>query len=105
MLKNFLILLIVLSSLISRAQNFDLGKVTVDQLKEKRHSKDTSAVAAIMFKKAKTTFKYDNVKGFVSTTEFEYKIKIYDKEGFSWGNFKIPYYVGYKKLDDEIVEI
>lgn len=97
MFKYFLILLIVLLSEASKAQNFDLGKVTVDQLKVKRHPKDTSAVAAILFKKAKTTFKYDNFKGFVSTTEFEYKIKIYDKKGFSWANFKIPY--------DEIVEI
>lgn len=87
------------------AQNYELGKVTVDELKQKAHPKDTSAVAAVLFKKGKTTFRYFDGKDFISYTEFSIKIKIYKKEGLKWANFEIPYYVGYKKLEDDFLEI
>ena len=87
------------------SQNYDLGEVTKEELLEKVHPNDTAAVAAILFKKAKTTFKFSTEKGFVSNTEFSIKIKIYKKEGLSWANFEIPYYTGYEGLDDDKVEI
>ncbi len=87
------------------SQNYDLGKVTVAELQEKAHPTDTSAVAAVLFKKGKTIFKYFDGKDFISYTEFSTKIKIYKKEGLDWANFEIPYYVGYEKLADEFVEI
>ncbi|WP_298120468.1 DUF3857 domain-containing protein [Flavobacterium sp.] len=87
------------------AQNFDLGKVTKEELLEKKCKNDTNAVAAILFKKAKTSFKYNQSEGFVSTTEYSIKLKIYKTEGLGWANFEMPYYVGYLNLDDEIVEI
>lgn len=83
----------------------EFGKVTIDELKEKTHPIDTSAVAAILFKKAKTTFNYSWNNGFAITTEFSIKIKIYKKEGLNWADFEIPYYVGYEKLGDEKVII
>ena len=42
----------------SHAQNYELGKVTVAELKEKVNPKDTTAPAAILFKKGKTFFTY-----------------------------------------------
>lgn len=102
-----LCLIILLFSLAFKihAQNFELGKVTKAELEEKKHPLDSSASAAILFKKARTTFKYKVNKGFVSYTDFSIKVKIYKKEGLSWANFKIPYYVGYETLDDESVVI
>lgn len=82
-------------------QKYELGKVSKEELLEKKHGKDTSAVAAVIFKKATTTFSYREKKGFVSTTEFQIKLKVYKKEGASWANFEIPYYIGYNSLDDE----
>lgn len=87
------------------AQKAVLGKVKKEELAEKVYPKDTTAAAVVVFKKAKTTFTYYEENGFVSATDFEIKIKIYKKEGFDWGNFDIPYYVGYENLNDEFVDI
>lgn len=97
------IVIILLLSFQVQAQDFELGKVTKLELEEKKHPKDSSAPAAIVFKKARTFFKYNNDKGFISYTDFTIKLKIYKKEGLQWVNFKIPYYIGYETLDDESV--
>lgn len=90
---------------IGLAQKQELGKVTVKELEQKVHPTDTSASAAILFKKARTVYKYSNKDGFSTITEFSIKLKIYKKEGLQWANFEIPYYVGYKNLEDEQVKI
>lgn len=87
------------------AQKFELDKVTKEQLEQKYHPKDTSVVAAILFKKAKTYFDYSGQDGFVSLTEVDLKIKIYKPEGYSCADMKIPYYVGYEEISDEEVKI
>ena len=102
--KLFLLFLLPFFS-INYGQKHDIGKVTKEELLEKRHKDDTSAVAVFKFKKAKTTFNYSENNGFVSSTEFFIKIKIYKKEGTSWGNFDIPYYIGYENLNKEQIEI
>lgn len=88
-----------------QAQKMKLDNVTQNELLEKRNPIDTSASAAYLFKKAKTTFVYSEKEGFVSTTEFQVKLKIYKKEGLKWANFKIPYYIGYTKLSDDSVNL
>jgi len=52
------------------AQNFELDKVTKEQLLQKVHPKDTSASAAILFKKAHIIYNYSAKNGFTTTTEF-----------------------------------
>jgi len=79
------------------SQEYELGKVTIAQLEEKYHPKDTSAVAAILFEKGKTSFNYEEMNGFSTTTEVLVKIKIYKKEGFEWANRKIRHYIDGKK--------
>lgn len=96
---------VFLFSLTSVAQKLELGQVTKAELLEKQHKSDTSAVAAYIFKKAKTDFLYAEENGFTTITTFQIKIKIYKKEGLNWANFKIPYYVGYENLEDENVTI
>lgn len=98
-------LLLLLLGLETVAQKQSLGRVKKEELQEKFHPKDSSAAAAILFKKAKTIFTYSEKYGFTSSTEFEIKVKIYKKDGFSWANFKIPYYVGYENLNDEYIDI
>ncbi len=92
---------ILIFTLPIEAQNFELGKVSVSELEEKVHPKDSSAVAAVVFQKAKTKFVYNVDNGFSTVHEYQIRIKIYKKEGLSWANFEIPYYVGYENLNDE----
>ena len=102
--KTFLILFAVLFFLNGFAQKFELGKVSINELKEKNHPVDTSAVAAILYNKAKTVFKYNVKDGFSIYTECEFRIKIYKKEGLPWANKQVSYYVGYKNYNDDVVE-
>ncbi|CAI2765580.1 DUF3857 domain-containing protein [Flavobacterium collinsii] len=81
------------------AQEFKPGKVSVAELEEKVHPKDSSAVAAILYKKGKTSIQYDSNEGFITVTEVETRIKIYKKEGYGWANQKVWYYyaAGFKE--------
>lgn len=90
---------------ISLGQQHELDHVSKEELLQRIHAKDTSAEASIVFKKAKTKFYYTQDEGYQCATEFEFKIKIFKKEGLNWGNFKIPVYTGYQKIDDDAVEI
>lgn len=102
MLKNqikFLSVLLLFNGLI-QGQDLEFGKVSIQELEEKMHSSDSSAVAAILFNKARTFF----INPSVIQTEYVIRIKIYKKEGLNWANFEVPYYVGWKYLKDDIVK-
>lgn len=96
---------IFIVSLKTFSQNYNLDNVKKEELELKKHKTDTSASAAIMFKKFKNKFIYKNKQGYQSITEVDIKIKIFKKEGLKWANFSIPYYTGYKDLSDELVSI
>ena len=79
-LKNLLLLLLMMTVAMANAQKYNLGKVTVEELQQKQHPTDTSAAAAIIFKKGEVTFRYDAVDGFVKRTAVLAKIKIYKNQ-------------------------
>jgi hypothetical protein len=83
-LTLLLVLLLFCSN--TNAQEFKLGKVSIAELEQKKHPKDTAAVAAILFKKGETKFEYTDNDGFRVVTEVTVRVKIYKKEGYSWGN-------------------
>ncbi|MFC5682636.1 DUF3857 domain-containing protein [Flavobacterium sp. MAHUQ-51] len=99
--NKFITLLFLLFALQFQAQDFKLGKVSISELQEKVHPKDSSAVAAILYKKGRTYFTYDYRNGFVMNHEFIYRIKIYKKEGLDWGTFEVPYFIGYENMNDD----
>ncbi|MDR7209813.1 DUF3857 domain-containing protein [Flavobacterium piscis] len=86
------------------AQSYELGKVTIEELEEKFCTKDTTAPATILFKKARTFFTYNITNGFTANHVYEFKIKIYKKEGLSWANQKVKFYVGYESMNKEHLE-
>lgn len=90
---------LLLCSNISFAQNLEFGKISKEELAEKNHPTDTSAVAAILIKKAKTLFYYASSLGFINETNYEIRLKIYKKEGFSWANYAIPYVNEFEHLN------
>ncbi|MCD0470302.1 DUF3857 domain-containing protein [Flavobacterium sp. JAS] len=75
-----------------KAQEFKLGKVSVAELEQKVHPKDSSAVAAILYTKGEARIEYDSNDGFITLTDVETRIKIYKKEGYDWANQKVWYY-------------
>ncbi|WP_316633278.1 DUF3857 domain-containing protein [uncultured Flavobacterium sp.] len=87
-----IVLFLFITGLKMTAQNYELGKVSIEELKEKSHPKDTSAVAAIIFEKGQNTFEYDQDHGFTMDLEIITRIKIYKKEGYDWATKKIKYY-------------
>ncbi|MFB3389585.1 DUF3857 domain-containing protein [Flavobacterium sp. LAR06] len=95
--------LLVLGTSKVNAQNYELGKVTIAELQEKSNAKDTAAPAAILFKKGRTFFTYSQGKGIVANNVYEFRIKIYKKEGLKWANQEVSYYVGYENLNDDTV--
>lgn len=78
----------------ANAQEFKLGKVSIEELQQKVHPKDTSAVAAILFKKGETRCEYSNNVGFTVVTKVALRIKIYKKEGYDWANQKVNFIKG-----------
>ena len=95
-LKKLFLLCSAVLFINANAQEFKLGKVSVAELQEKIHFKDTSAVAAVLFEKGKVSFQYSQDSqedGFFVVTEVATRLKIYKKEGYEWANKKIRYYL------------
>ena len=91
-MKKLILLLLVAAS--AAAQDYKLGKVTAAELSEKQHPKDTSASAAVLFKKTDVSFIVNQEGYWNVVTEAEYKIKVYKKDGYKYGDFEKLYYTG-----------
>ncbi len=100
---RIIIIVLFFGAISLHAQKYELGKVSLSELEQKKYPIDTSASAAILYNKARTYFLYDIKKGFSLVNECEFRIKIYKIEGLNWANFKVPYCVGYQSLDKDQV--
>lgn len=80
----------ILSFLNVKAQNHELGKVTIAELEQKKHPIDSSAVAAVIFSKGLVKL---TVSGY-SDINFQTRIKIYKKKGYEWSNVQIAFPAG-----------
>ncbi|WP_295333402.1 DUF3857 domain-containing protein [Flavobacterium sp.] len=89
-----LILILLLLSHLTFAQKRELGKVTVDELKEKVCPMDSTAAAAVLFNIGEVRFTFIEGRGFVMNTKVRTKIKIYKKEAYELANKSVRYYVG-----------
>lgn len=92
LIKIFSLSVVLLFISKTTAQEYKLGKVSVAELEQKVHPKDTSATAAILYKKGKSRIEFDPNEGFITITEVEARIKIYKKEGYNWANHSVWYY-------------
>lgn len=90
-MKNLCFLLLGFA-LTAGAQEFELGKVSKEELLEKTHPLDSSAAAAILYKKGRTYFDYDANRGWIYRHEVEARVKIYKKEGYEAATLEIPFY-------------
>ncbi|MFC5682635.1 DUF3857 domain-containing protein [Flavobacterium sp. MAHUQ-51] len=92
--KFFTITLILFLTVgIAQAQDFKLGKVSIEELKEKIHPRDSAAAAAVLFEKAENKLVYSQEHGFLIELVVKARIKIYKKEGYDWANKSVRYYL------------
>lgn len=101
-MKKIFIAANLFCSILGFSQKQELGKVTIDELKEKVYPADTSAVAAVIFNMGKTSFEYSYDDGFQIVTEICTKIKIYKKEGYDYANHSERIYVGGGNGDEKV---
>lgn len=80
------------------AQKFELGKVSKEELKENVHPLDSSASAAILYKKGNSYFDINGVN-WILVTEVEVRLKIYKLEGNTYAHVAIPYQIDGKKAE------
>lgn len=86
------------------AQNLEYGKVTNQELQVKVHPLDSTAAAAIIFKKARTYFVYERGNGFYLYHDYSIRFKVYKKEGLKWADFSIIYLNKREGFEEEIVK-
>lgn len=91
-MKKALLSLAIILSINIYGQEYELGKVTIEELRQNTHKRDTSAVAAVLFKTGDVSFEYSQQSGFFIITKVKMKIKVYKKEGYDWGNFEMLLY-------------
>ncbi|RBA28491.1 DUF3857 domain-containing protein [Flavobacterium tibetense] len=89
-----LLLLFFCITCVSFSQKYELGKVTVEELEQTFHPTDTSAAAAVIFKKGMTSFRSGMTSDWTLDTDVSYRIKIYKKEGLKYADQSFSMYVG-----------
>ncbi len=93
-MKNFALttFFIVFMILPASAQDVKFGKVSKEELEEIFYPLDSSANAAILYKKRRTFYEYSDSQGWILITKIHERIKIYNKEGYDWATKQIKLY-------------
>ncbi|MBE8727168.1 DUF3857 domain-containing protein [Flavobacterium hungaricum] len=91
--KLFSSTLFLLLATFVNGQELKLGKVSVAELEQKAHPKDSAATAAILYKRGNSKIEYNETDGFVLVTDVETRIKIYKKDGSEYANQQVSYYL------------
>lgn len=84
------------------AQDFDFGKVSVEELQEEAHPTDAEADAAILYREAHSDIEYYQDRGFVLKTRIFERVKIYNTDGFDWGTKQVLLYQGSSNSGESI---
>ena len=84
------------------AQDFDFGKVSVEELQEEAHPTDSEADAAILYREAHSDIEYYQDRGFVLKTRIFERVKIYNTDGFDWGTKQVLLYQGSSNSGESI---
>ena len=98
---TFLFFIVLFCSNVN-AQEYKLGKVSIAELEQKLHPKDSSAVAAILFKKGQSRFEFTQNEGFIVVYEVSMRIKIYKKEGYDWANQSVRFLLGSSNIIEKV---
>jgi hypothetical protein len=93
-MKTYFSALLLLLTVLCNAQEIsrEFGKVNIIDITLKEYAKDKNADAVVLYDLGKSYFFNDDVNGFKVIFERSFKIKIFKKSGFKWGEVEIPYY-------------
>ncbi|MCK7590319.1 transglutaminase [Subsaxibacter sp. CAU 1640] len=91
-MKKMLVLVILMISHFSIAQDYRFGKVSKEELMETVHPDFPEANAAILYKKQNIRFVFRQGIGFMQENEVYERIKIYNKEGFDYATHLVKLY-------------
>ncbi|GGF63419.1 DUF3857 domain-containing protein [Wenyingzhuangia marina] len=105
MKKLVLLIIMVLGLNNMKAQDRKFGKITKEELKEEVCSIDSIAEAAYLYKTKEVSFEYDKEKGFQKIVKVHDIIKIYNEEGFDYGNQSIRFYAKSNRTEDKLSRI
>lgn len=92
MKKNLLFLLLIISSLISQAQDVKVGTFTEDEMNMKKYTKDTSAHALYLTDYGRLEINTTNDDNFKYILKCHVRIKIFDNQAFNKATIEIPLY-------------
>ena len=73
-------------------KSFKFGKVDESEVKQKEHPIEKDAEAAILYKKERVYYNYNNSEGFQTVRDVHIRVKIYSKSGLDWGTLEVPLY-------------
>ncbi len=118
-LQRTVMILIMVLSVKTIAQEYKFRKVSKEELKEKSYPLDSSANAAVLYENKKVYFQYDQLNGFKLITEVHKRVKLYTKDGFDYASDKILLYKNnsdeerisglkgftYSLIDDKVSEV
>lgn len=102
-LSVIIVVLIFVQSVFSQEVKF--GKISKEELQEKLYAKDSTADAAVLYRKVDVSFEYIESEGFVIQKSVHERIKIYNKGGFSYGTVKENLYQGSSGSKESISKI
>lgn len=91
-MKNMFFPILLTCTHILFSNEIKFGKVSMEEVAQKEHAIEKDARAAILYKKEYVFYGYNDNKGWSTTKEVHYRIKIYSKAGFDWATFQIPLY-------------
>lgn len=89
-MKNLLVIITFLTVTSINAQK--LEDVTKQVLEAKYHHIDSSAAASYLYQKVDMRYDFTSRSGAKLFLDYTYRIKVYNKEGESYGRFEIPMY-------------
>lgn len=91
-MKRIIVLALLLGVMNVFSQKIKFGKVSKEELEEKVHPLDSAANATYLYKHRRTYVEYNQSIGFQIVSDYHFRIKIYNKEGFDYANFNLGYY-------------
>ena len=98
----FILIVMLIASATTFSQDYDFGKVSVQELKQTAHPVEPEADAAILFKEEVAKFKQSESTGWYIETDVFERIKIYNKDGFDYATKMISLHQGNGSNDEDI---